>query len=109
MISKFRNFFQSKIGLPIFIGFLVVVALAFAASDLSGSATFGGLGGDDKVVVIDGEGVSSNELRSTVNTGLDRARGQNPTLTRPDFIEAGGFETELDLMIDRKATAAFAR
>ncbi len=109
MISLFRNFFQSKIGLPIFIGFLIIVALAFAASDISGSTTFGGLTGDDKVAVVGGEGVTNNEITSTMNNALTRARQDNPTLTMPQFVEGGGFEGELELLIDRYAVGMFAR
>lgn len=109
MISLFRNFFQSKIGLPIFIGFLVIVALAFAAADISGTSTFGGLTGDDKVVSIGGESVTSNELSAAVRNGYDRARAENPTLTLQQFIEQGGLESELELYIDRYAVALFAQ
>jgi peptidyl-prolyl cis-trans isomerase D len=109
MISLFRNFFQSKIGLPIFIGFLAIVALAFAASDISGSATFGGLSGDDKVAVVGDETISSNEMRGAMNNALDRARQQNPTITMPQFVEQGGLEAELGLLIDRYAIGQFAQ
>ena len=109
MISLFRNFFQSKIGLPIFIGFLVIVALAFAASDISGSSTFGGLTGDDKVVVIGNESVSANELSAAANNGLDRARQNNPTLTMPQFVAEGGLDSEIDLLVDRYAASLFAQ
>lgn len=108
MISLFRNFFQSKIGLPIFIGFLVIVALAFAASDISGTATFGGLTGDDKVAVVGDEAITSNEASGAMNNALDRERQQNPTLTMPQFVAGEGLERELDLLIDRYAIGAFA-
>ncbi|MEE4200532.1 peptidylprolyl isomerase [Erythrobacter sp.] len=109
MISLFRNFFQSKIGLPIFIGFLIIVALAFAASDISGSATFGGLSGDDKVAVVGDQAITSNEMNAAMNNALDRARQQNPTITMPQFVAAGGLERELDLLIDRYAVGLFAQ
>jgi peptidyl-prolyl cis-trans isomerase D len=109
MISLFRKFFQSKIGLPIFIGFLVVVALAFAASDISGSATFGGLAGDDKVAVVGDEGITTVEMTGTMNNALTRARDQNPTITMPQFVAQGGLENELDLLIDRYSTGIFAQ
>ncbi|BDI61196.1 SurA N-terminal domain-containing protein [Qipengyuania nanhaisediminis] len=109
MISLFRNFFQSKIGLPIFIGFLVIVALAFAASDISGSATFGGLTGDDKLAVVGDEAITGNEMNSSMQNALSEARQQNPTITMPQFIAQGGLEAELDRMIDRYATGIFAR
>lgn len=109
MISLFRNFFQSKIGLPIFIGFLIIVALAFAASDISGSATFGGLSGDDKIAAVGGETISANEANGAVNSALGRARQQNPTITMPQFIEQGGYASEIDVLIDRYALGFFAR
>jgi len=108
MISLFRNFFQSKIGLPIFIGFLVVVALAFAASDISGSATFGGLSGDDKVAAVGSTTISANEANGAITSALSRARQQNPTITMPQFVAEGGFENELELLIDRYALGMFA-
>jgi len=109
MISLFRNFFQSKIGLPIFIGFLVIVALAFAASDISGSATFGGLSGDDKVAAVGGTTISANEANGAVNSALSRARQQNPTITMPQFVAEGGFDAELSILIDRYALGMFAK
>ncbi len=109
MISLFRNFFQSKIGLPIFIGFLVLVALAFAASDISGSATFGGLTGDDKVASVGGEAITSNEMNGAMNNALDRARQQNPTITMPQYVANDGLSRELELLMDRFAIGQFAK
>lgn len=108
MISLFRNFFQSKIGLPIFIGFLVLVALAFAASDISGSSTFGGLSGDDKVANVGGTTISALEANGAMNNALTRARQQNPTITMPQFIAQGGYDREIGVLIDRYALGAFA-
>lgn len=109
MISLFRNFFQSKIGLPIFIGFLIIVALAFAATDISGSATFGGLSGDENVAAVGDERISANEMTAAMNNALDRARQQDPTITLPQLIAEGGFDSEIDLLIDRVAVGEFAR
>ncbi|MEM6907981.1 MAG: SurA N-terminal domain-containing protein [Pseudomonadota bacterium] len=107
MISFFRSFFQSKIGLPIFIGFLLIVALAFAAADITGS-TFGGLTGGDRVAAVGGDSISSSELASTTNSALNQVRQQNPTVTMPAFIEQGGLEEVLGQLIDRYAVGAYA-
>jgi len=109
MLSLFRNFFQSKIGLPIFIGFLVIVALAFAATDISGSATFGGLSGDDDIAVVGDERITANEMTGAMNNALDRARQQDPSITMAQFIAEGGLDREIELMIDRYAIGEFAR
>lgn len=108
MISFFRNFFQSKIGLPIFLLFLAVVALAFAASDLTGSATFGGIGNSERVALIGDDEITSNELASTAQSALSQVRRENPTVTMPVFIADGGLEEVLDQLIDRYAIGAYA-
>ena len=41
MISLIRSFFQSKLGVGLTLAFLALIALAFAASDLTGTG-FGG-------------------------------------------------------------------
>lgn len=108
MLSFFRRFFQSKIGLPIFIGFLVLMALAFAAADITGS-TFGGVSGGDRVAVVGGEAVSTSELQSAANSALEQVRAQqNPTLTMPEFIEQGGLDEVLRQLIDRIAVGNYA-
>jgi len=58
MISFFRSFFQSKIGLAISFIFLALIAVAFAASDVTGGATFGGV---------------SSERRSTATASARRS------------------------------------
>ncbi|WP_299192705.1 peptidylprolyl isomerase [uncultured Erythrobacter sp.] len=109
MISLFRNFFQSKIGLPIFIGFLVLVGFAFAMADVSGSATFGGLTGDDKIVVVGNDDVSAVEMTSSMNSALRQAQAQNPTITMQQFIDSGALEDQLELIIDRYSIGMFAQ
>ena len=41
MLTFFRSFFQSKVGVGLTLGFLALIAVAFAASDITGS-NFGG-------------------------------------------------------------------
>jgi len=100
MISFFRRFFQSKIGLPIVLAFLALIALAFAASDITGSS-FGGVSNSDRVAVVGGEAIPSADLTLAANTALDQVRQQNPTLTMPEFIEEGALDEVLRQLIDR--------
>lgn len=109
MLTFFRRFFQSKIGLPIFLGFLVLMALAFAAADISGSTTFGGVSGGDRVAVVDGEPIASTELVTAANTALDQVRQQNPNLTMPEFIAADALDEVLRQLIDRNAIGLYAK
>jgi peptidyl-prolyl cis-trans isomerase D len=109
MLTFFRRFFQSKIGLPIFLGFLVLMALAFAAADISGTTTFGGVSGGDRVAVVDGEPIASSELVTAANTALDQVRQQNPNLTMPEFIAADALDEVLRQLIDRNAIGLYAK
>ena len=109
MISLLRNFFQSKIGLPIFIGFLVIVALAFAAADISGSSTLGALGGDDKVAVVGGEEITNSELNGAMNNALRREQDQNPTITMQQLVAGETLDNELDLLIERFSVGLYAK
>ena len=109
MLSFFRRFFQSKIGLPIFIGFLVLVAFAFAAADITGS-TFGGLSAGSRVAAVGREAISASELSSSANAALNQMRQQaDPTLTMPEFVEEGGLDEVMQQLIDRYAVGLYAR
>lgn len=108
MISFFRRFFASKIGLPIVLAFLALMALAFAASDITGS-TFGGVSGGDRLAVVGGEGIPISELPVAANAALDQVRAQNPTLTMPEFVAEGGLDEVIDQLIDRFAVGEYGR
>lgn len=106
MLSFFRRFFQSKIGLPIFLAFLVLMALAFAASDITGS-TFGGVSNSDRMAVVGGEAIPVSDLTVASNTALRQVRSQNPTLTMPEFVSKGGFDEVIRQLIDRYTVGTY--
>lgn len=106
MISFFRRFFQSKIGLPVFLGFLGLMALAFAAADITGS-TFGGIAGGDRVAVVGGEAIPVSDVAIAANTALNQVRQQNATLTMPEFVAEGGFDEVLRQLIDRTTVGTY--
>lgn len=106
MLSFFRRFFQSKIGLPIFLAFLALMALAFAASDITGS-TFGGVSNGDRVALVGGEAIPASDLVTSAQNALDQVRQGNPTLTMPEFIAEGGFDEVVRQLIDRYAVGNY--
>lgn len=109
MLSFFRRFFQSKIGLPIFIGFLVIVAFAFAAADISGS-TFGGLSAGSRVALVGDEPIPASEVSGSAQVALEQVRAQfDPTMSMVEFIEQDGLDGVVDQLIDRYAVGVFAQ
>jgi peptidyl-prolyl cis-trans isomerase D len=106
MISFFRRFFQSKIGLPIVLAFLALMALAFAASDITGS-TFGGVANNDRIAVVGGEAIPVSDLTVASKTALDQVRARNQTLTMPEFVAEGGFDEVIRQLIDRYTVGGY--
>jgi peptidyl-prolyl cis-trans isomerase D len=107
MFSFFRRFFQSKIGLPIFLAFLALMALAFAASDITGQ-TFGGVSNGDRMAVVGDEAVPVSDLTMAAGNALDQVRQQNATLTMPEFIAQGGLDQVISQLIDRYAVGNYS-
>jgi peptidyl-prolyl cis-trans isomerase D len=108
MISFFRRFFASKIGLPLVLAFLALIAVAFAAGDLS-NTQFTGISGTDNLAVVGGEKIPLTELQTAANTALDQVRAQNPALTMQEFVAQGGLDEVTKQLIDRYAVGAYGR
>jgi peptidyl-prolyl cis-trans isomerase D len=106
MISFFRRFFSSKVGLPIVLAFLALIALAFAASDMT-NANFGGVTNTDNVAVVGSKRVPVSDLTMAANTALQQVQQQNPTLTMPEFVAQGGLDEVMRQLIDRYAVGAY--
>ena len=109
MINSFRRFFQSKLGIAVFAGFLALIALAFAAADVSGTGTFGGVSGGDRVAVVGDEKIGTAELTRAAGNAVEQLRQSDPTLSMPAFIDQGGLERVLETLLDRVAIAEFGR
>ena len=109
MIQLFRKFFQSKVGIGVTLGFLALIALAFASSDVANTGMFGGVSGGDRVAVVGGERIDAADLQSAANNALEQARQSDPTITMPAFIARGGLDDVLDQLLQRTALAVFAK
>jgi len=109
MIQFFRRFFQSKIGIGVTLGFLALIALAFASSDVANTGMFGGVAGGDRVAVVGDRTISTSELTQNANNALRQAREQNPTLSMEGFVAQGGFDNVLEQIVSRTALAEFAQ
>lgn len=109
MLQMFRNFFKSKVGIAFTLGFLALIAVAFASADVSNSGSFGGVSGGDRVAVAGGEKIGTAEYSMNVTNAFDNLRQQYPTLTMASFVAEGGADQVLEQMIQRTAVASYAR
>ncbi len=109
MITFFRKFFQSKIGIGVTLAFLGLIAVAFASSDVANTGVFGGVTGGDRVAVVGDRRISTADLITNVNNAHQQARANNPTLTMEQFLAQGGLEDVLDQMVSRAAIAEYGR
>ena len=109
MLKFFRNMFKSKIGLAIVLGFVGLIAFAFASADISGSSSFGGIAGGDRVAVVGDTKIGTADLAKAASDALDQARQQDPTMSMEAFVASGGLTDALNALIDRAAFREFAR
>ena len=108
MLTFFRSFFQSKIGIAVTLAFLGLIALAFASMDVSSTGMFGGVSGGDRVAVIGDRRISTSDLSVNVTNEVEQIRQQNPTMTVQGFAADGGVQTVLERMISRWGIAEYA-
>lgn len=110
MITFFRRIFNSKLGLALSFVFIVLVGIAFAGADITGSANFGGtqaLSGTT-VAEVGNHDIDSVELNQRMDNSLANQRQQQPGLDMASFIQAGGMESTLEQMINVAALQLFA-
>ena len=108
MITFFRSFFQSKVGIAVTLGFLALIAIAFAASDITGS-NFSGVAGGDRAAKVGDQTIGTGAVSQAVSNAFDGERQQNPTLTMQAFIASGAITQVLDSLIDRNAIYSFGK
>lgn len=108
MISFFRKFFGSKLGLGLTLAFLALIALAFASSDVANTGTFGGVSGGDRVAVIGSEKIGNADFMRAANSAVEQVRRENPTITMQSFVAQGGLDEVLQQMVDRYTVGGYA-
>lgn len=110
MLGFFRSFFKSRLGVGITLGFVGLIALAFASADVTGNRYGGGGGGDgDRVAKIGRNSVGAGLLTQTVTQALESQRQKSPGLTMKDFVGQGAVDEVLNDLIERSAMLEWGR
>ena len=106
MLSFLRSFSKSPLGLGVFALIIIafVVTLYQGGSHLGGMAT--GIG--DGVASVGSAEITEAEIARRAQNQLDGERQQNPTITMPAFLTAGGLERTVDLTVSGRALEIFA-
>jgi peptidyl-prolyl cis-trans isomerase D len=109
MLTFFRRIIYTRFGVVITLGVLGVIALAFAAGDITG------MQGSNQSSILGGEvaqvgkvKLGEAELKSRTATALDAYRQQQPTLDMATFVNGGGLDAVLDRSINSVALQQFA-
>jgi peptidyl-prolyl cis-trans isomerase D len=110
MLSFFRRIINSKYGIVVTFITLGVIALAFAAGDVSnlGIGKGGGLG-NNEVAEVGKRQITGADLRQAAQDELEAARQQQPTLDMAGFLAGGGLEGTLERTVTTDALAEFGR
>lgn len=105
----FRLLLGSKIGGYIAIGILILIGVAFALTDMTGSGNFSlslpGSGGG--IAKVGGTSISATDLQNRTQTIFERAREENPELTIDQFLAQGMLGQIADDMIATRALIAY--
>lgn len=109
MLASFRRLTKSRVGLFIVFLFLGLIALAFAAGDVSNIRSQGisTVGGGDTVVKADDASVSTTEFAARVDREMQGYRQQQPNLDMAQFVAGGGVDATLNRMVQGIALELF--
>src|SRR5450631_2758028 len=105
MIQFLRRLMYSKFGVGLALAFVIVIALAFAAGDVS--SYHNSSSGGDRVATIGKEQIQAAKLSQSANTALESLKQKDPRLTMKVFVSEGGLDKVLDQLLDSTGLAAF--
>lgn len=109
MLAFFRRLTQSRGGVIITFLVLGVIAIAFAAGDVTGIGSLGGSIAANDVAKVGKAEVTESEVKSRVQTELEGYRQQQPTLDMATYVAQGGFEGTMERIVSSLALEQFAR
>lgn len=109
MITFFRRFFSSRIGVIAALAFVLLLMFAFAAGDIAGLGGISSGSRDGEVAEAGDKSISSSELSQAATNTLENFKRQDPRLSMKVFIADGGLERVLDEVLSRTALSVFGK
>ena len=109
MLSFFRNFTKSRYGLIAVFLFLGLIAIAFAAGDITGIRNGAAGATSSTLATVGGEKIRDVDVRDRIDRFLSNLRREGQNVTMEQFLAQGGLEIAIDEMINSAAMVEFAR
>jgi peptidyl-prolyl cis-trans isomerase D len=107
MLSFFRRIINSRAGVVVTFVVLAVIAIAFAASDITGLSSGTTSIGGGSVARVDGDKIGPAELRQAAEGEVEALRREQPGLDMAGFVAAGGLDNALERMLTGLALDRF--
>jgi len=110
MLSFFRRFTNSRVGVFVTFGVLGIIALAFALGDVTGlrSDGNGSLSGGS-VATAGSARVTPNDLRQTAQGEIEAFRQRQPSFDASQYVAAGGLDAAVERLVTGMALEQFGR
>lgn len=109
MLSFFRNFTKSRYGLIAVFFVLGIIALAFAAGDVTGLRSVGLAGGGHVLARVGDKTITDADMRDQLDLIQRGARQQGQAFDMDQFLAQGGYESVLQELISNAQVIEFAR
>jgi peptidyl-prolyl cis-trans isomerase D len=104
----FRRILKGRLGAVIGLSFLALIAVAFAAGDITGSGGLNVMGPSAGEVARVGKAqVTVNALQNEVQRAFTTQRREQPELTMAEFLAGGALNNALDRLISQQAVIAY--
>ncbi|MDF7774128.1 SurA N-terminal domain-containing protein [Sphingomonas sp. AOB5] len=105
MLSFFRNFTKSRVGIIVVFLVLGVIAVAFALGDVTGLRSAGGP--NAVLVKVGKQTITEADLRETIDRWMTEQRNRGAVITMEDFLARDGVNAILNEMIVARAVQEY--
>ena len=108
MLSFFRRLTQSKVGVVVTLAGLIIIAVMFGLTDITGLSSGGGTTcSGDSLASVGGNKIGANDVRSRAQRELEAYRQQNPNVDMMQYVAGGGVDGVFNRLVDTLSLEAF--
>lgn len=108
MLNMFRTFIRSRVGLIVVFLVLGVIAIAFAAGDVTGMRSMAS-GSANVIAKVGNHEITENELSEEIDRVLKEQRSQGQNITMEQFLASPMFDQVVERLINYATIEEFAK